>query len=373
MNIEMPETMTPDTTAPDAPAPTVTPPLVRPIIVRRPNRPRFSEMSLQDLCDWNHQRRETQSGAAALPAGPSAPKPRATQAEIEKWVNGFVASGGMSAENAESLLARMALNQPRRSAGPAALSEADQARQRLAALNLALLKAGIPEALWGLRINANPFLTENGHEFVWAADDGLNRRAFVECRKLAARWKPGEKGLTLRSPSVGVGKTLFAYATLVYITAHHVGRDGKGRARCQAVSAKGLLDLLRSSFGATWEKNPGVQSTEAVRQKYLVVPDVLLIDDLGKENVRGGEAGEWARAELLDLLDYRMEKRLTTILTTNLTDADTLHRYGAAFVSRMLGRSPVVEMSGPDYRLLQGEGGEADPFAYDGEFQGGAA
>ena len=297
--------------------------------------------------------------------GELVPVPRATQSQIEAWVNSFVASGGMSAENAEILLARMARGQANRRTEVVPSAET-QARSRRAALDLALLKAGIPEAFWGLRLNANPFLTETGMSYTLG--DAANRRAFVECRKLAARWKPGDKGLTLRSVSVGVGKTLLAYSVLVYATAHHVGRDGKGRARCQAVSAKALLDLLRSSFGATWEKNPGIQSTEAVRQKYQVVPDILLIDDLGKETVRGGEAGEWARAELLDLLDYRMDKRLTTIITTNLTNADTLLRYGAAFVSRMLGRSPLVEMSGPDYRLLRGEAQEADPFAYEGEF-----
>jgi len=326
-------------------------------------------MSFQDLCDWNHKRKETQS--APLTSGEFVPKPRATQSEIEAWVNSFVANGGMSAENAEALLARMALSQSHRPAHTAP-NEADQARQRRAALDMALLKAGIPEASWGVRLSVNPFCTEAGTPYTFA-DDNVNRRALAKCRRLACDWKPGAAGLTLSSPSVGVGKTLFAYAVLIYITAHHIGRAGTGRARCQAVSAKGLLDLLRSSFGATWEKNPGVQSTEAVRQKYQVVPDVLLIDDLGKENVRSGEAGEWARAELLDLLDYRMERKLTTLITTNLTEADTRTRYGAAFASRLLGRSPVVGMVGADFRLMQGEGGEADPFAYDGEFQGGAA
>ena len=337
---------------------------IRPILVRRPNRPKFSEMSMQDIFDWNHRRRET---LAAPPiTGPYMPPPPASQAELEAWVNGFVRTGGMSPESGEKLLAGMARSRVKRPPPPPPSPEIE-AKARRVALDAALLKADIPAAFWGLRLNVNPFQTEEGEAYIFDPDN-VNRRAFFACRLLARDWQPGAKGLTLRSPDVGVGKTLFAYAALIYITAHHTGRTGKGRARCQVVSGKVLLDLLRSSYGATWEKNPGVLSTEAVRQKYMNVPDVLLIDDLGKENVRTGEAGEWARAELLDLLDYRMEQRLTTIITTNLTEADTLTRYGSAFASRLLGRSPAVEMQGADFRLGQAASPDADPFAYEGEF-----
>ena len=356
------------------PATSSTAGFIRPILVRRPPRPKFSEMSMQDIFDWNHRRRET---LAAPPiTGPYMPPPPASQSELEAWVNGFVRTGGMSPESGEKLLAGMARSRVKRPPPPPPSHETEapetEAKARRVALDTALLKADIPAAFWGLRLNVNPFQTEEGEAYLFDPDN-VNRRAFFACRLLARDWQPGAKGLTLRSPDVGVGKTLFAYAALIYITAHHTGRTGKGcagksRARCQVVSGKALLDLLRSSYGATWEKNPGVLSTEAVRQKYMSVPDVLLIDDLGKENVRTGEAGEWARAELLDLLDYRMEHRLTTLITTNLTEADTLTRYGLAFASRLLGRSPAVEMQGADFRLGQAASPDADPFAYDGEF-----
>ena len=354
---------------PEMPSARPAAPSIRPIMVRRPDRPKFSEMSLQDIFDWNHRRRE--AVAAPPTTGPYVPPPPASQAEIEEWVNGFVRTGGMSPDAGEKILAGMARARAGQEA-PAPRSDASDAQARRAALDAALLKAGIPAAFWGLRLNVNPFLTETGAVYTFDADNA-NRRAFFACRLLARDWQPGAKGLTLRSPDVGVGKTLFAYAALIYIAAYHTGRAGTGRARCQVVSGKSLLDLLRSSYGATWEKNPGILSTEAVRQKYMSVPDVLLIDDLGKENVRSGEAGEWARAELLDLLDYRMEQRLTTIITTNLTEADTLTRYGAAFASRLLGRSPAVEMQGADFRLGQAARPEEDPFAYEGEFQKEAA
>jgi DNA replication protein DnaC len=333
----------------------------------RMNRPSFQDMSLQDLFDWHRNRGNDKPVAAKE----YVPGPPATQSEIESWVYGFVESGGMRPEGAAHLLGAIA----RSRAGQTGDAEADQtperiARQKRQALDMALLKAGLPESFWGVRLSENPFRNEAQAEYDFSLSaDHSAYRAFVACRKMAHAWEPGAAGMTIRSADVGVGKTLFAYAALIYITAHHKGRNGdgnrggEGRARCQAASAKHLLDLLRLSFGATWEKNPGVLSTEAVRQKYQVQPDVLLIDDLGKENVRSGESGEWARAELLDLLDYRMSNRLTTIITTNLTEADTLARYGAAFTSRLLGRSPAIEMHGPDYRMLPASENDYDPFA----------
>ena len=82
--------------------------------------------------------------------------------------------------------------------------------------------------------------------------------------------------------------------------------------------------------------------------KMKVTP-VLVIDDLGKE-----KKSEWTRQVLFDVINYRYEHLLPTIITTNLAsdnNFDALANYveGAVW-SRLCEMCNFVETKGTDYR-----------------------
>jgi len=280
-----------------------------------------------------------------------------TEEEFEAHVYEMAQSGAIRPEAADKLL------EARRRGGalrPEPAAAIDPEKTRRDARHKALLAARIPDAYWELRLDKTPFVTEAGQPF---DVQDYNRQAFVSMRRLAHGWHPGAPGLTLASPNVGAGKTLLAIAAAVYVASAKLNAKN-GPARACYVKAPGLLELYRRSYGATWANNPGVMSTEQVRQTFMVRPDVLVLDDLGAEAIKTDERGEWARERFFELLDYRLEHRLMTIVTTNLSAAALPARYGAPTVSRLLGRSPLVEIVGsPDYRQSAGPEDDTDPFA----------
>lgn len=294
------------------------------------------------------------------------PKPF-SQAAFEESLLGSVSAGVITAENADRLARRVAkMVAEGELPSDARLRQGREldAAQRRELLLRRLLDAGVPESYWNLRIDLNPFLTERGVPYVLHDSDGGTRQGFLAARRLAALWEPGARGFTLCSPGSGVGKTLLAAAVAVYVAALKTGKDGRRAASVRFVKSKTALDLWRESYGATWASNPGVLSTEQVKQALMVRPDVLVLDELGGEYVKPGEAGEWARQMLLEMIDYRIEHRLTTVITTNLVESEIDARYGRRFVSRLLGFSPVVMMGGPDFRQdAPSVIDESDPFA----------
>ncbi len=102
------------------------------------------------------------------------------------------------------------------------------------------------------------------------------------------------------------------------------------------VTAPDLLDYLRSSF------QPGAESYndtfERVRRANL-----LILDDLGVEN-----PSEWSKEKLFQLLNYRYNEKLPTVITTN-TDIDLLD---PRLRSRMSDVNMVqhIPIDVPDYR-----------------------
>ena len=68
-------------------------------------------------------------------------------------------------------------------------------------------------------------------------------------------------------------------------------------------------------------------------------------------------------------LSYKFIHLWTGRYLRETTNADLVPWPGINFASRLLGRSPAVEMQGADFRLGQAARPEEDPFAYEGEFQ----
>ncbi|HOP66009.1 MAG TPA: primosomal protein DnaI, partial [Bacilli bacterium] len=105
-----------------------------------------------------------------------------------------------------------------------------------------------------------------------------------------------QKGLYLHG-SFGSGKTYLIIAMLNELA--------KKKVSIAAVYYPFLLRNLKESFSEDYKE----------RIDYLLNVDILLLDDLGAENVT-----PWARDEILGtILQYRMDNNLTTFFTSNLT------------------------------------------------------
>ena len=298
-----------------------------------------------------------------------APRPKATQEEMEREIYGLVNKGLLRPAAADRLIAGMAraasenaasgiISGPRSSALP--LSEEDSAWEKRLRFRQHLTNAGLHDRYWDLRIDHNPFLTDEGKPYDLQP---FNREAFGACRRLAHDWSPGAQGLTLQSVERGVSKTLLAAAACVYIIAQKTGKDGRSVPKVKFIRAGDLFGMFALSKGATWERNPGVASTEQVWQEMAVRPEVLVIDDLGTEPWTRGDDGEWVKAKFYALADFRYAQKLTTIITTQLDTEALTARFGGHVASRLLARSPMVSIIGsPDYRQ-DAVVDDSDPFA----------
>jgi DNA replication protein DnaC len=142
--------------------------------------------------------------------------------------------------------------------------------------------------------------------------------------------RPDQKWLILQG-TYGCGKTHLAAA---------IGNERLEQGDLVLfVTAPDLLDHLRGSYG------PGAESYDQTFDRVRQA-DVLILDDLGVEN-----PSEWAKEKLFQLLNYRYNERLSTVITTN-TDLDMLD---PRLRSRMLDIDVVrhAPITAPDYRSAQ--------------------
>lgn len=72
---------------------------------------------------------------------------------------------------------------------------------------------------------------------------------------------------------------------------------------------------------------------------------MLVIDDLGKER-----KSDWTQQILFDVINYRYEHMLPTIITSNLNDNDLMNYVGNATASRLNEMSVAIHTVGEDYR-----------------------
>lgn len=146
------------------------------------------------------------------------------------------------------------------------------------------------------------------------------------------------KGLYLEGPC-GTGKTHLAIAIALAIINTGV-----------PVICKTSIDIL-GDIKRCYERNSEV-TEEEVLEAYKTV-DLLIIDDLGKEQVT-----EWSVPVLYSILNERYEALLPTIITTNYNTTALAEKLSAkgdaetatAIISRFVESSKRVTMSWADYR-----------------------
>lgn len=74
--------------------------------------------------------------------------------------------------------------------------------------------------------------------------------------------------------------------------------------------------------------------------------DLLIIDDLGTELTNN-----LTESELFNVLNERMRRRLSTVISTNLSLHELAGRYSERITSRMFSSSQIAEISGEDIRM----------------------
>jgi DNA replication protein DnaC len=101
-----------------------------------------------------------------------------------------------------------------------------------------------------------------------------------------------------------------------------------------------LFHILRSRIGNDSEIS-FEETLEVVKKSRF-----LAIDDLGVE-----KDTEFVNEVLFSIIDYRYEKKLPTIITTNLTLDEIKKNLTERIVSRMLGSCEVIFLNGRDFRI----------------------
>ena len=166
-----------------------------------------------------------------------------------------------------------------------------------------------------------------------------------------------KRGFGLGSDT-GTGKTM-ALAAIV---------RGHTRHRRQAF-ARDLPRKVKAKPGAHFELGPTIVwltwpdtvntlrahaidgEAEAILERAEASP-LLVLDDLGRERIKGNYVDDWAASQLDRLVNHRYREELPTIWTTNLPEVALVGIYGMALVSRLTEDNPLVWMDGlPSMRI----------------------
>ena len=161
-------------------------------------------------------------------------------------------------------------------------------------------------------------------------DRALMENNLRKMQDYASNFRAGAKSLLLVG-GTGLGKTHLSTAvacavieggySVLYDTAHNI-----------------VFDFNYDQFKSKPEE-------ELRSEKYLSC-DLLLLDDLGTE-VQTKHTASY----LYNLINTRMNRGKSTIVSTNLTPNELLERYGDRLASRLFGEYELVLFRGKDIRL----------------------
>jgi DNA replication protein DnaC len=110
-----------------------------------------------------------------------------------------------------------------------------------------------------------------------------------------------------------------------------------------------LLDYLRDAFNPKRDWDESALSYEE-RFTTIKTAPVLILDDFGAESETA-----WANEKLYQLLNYRTDTALPTVITTNLKLEDFEERLHSRLANRLIGK--IVKNAAPDFRRAAGEEG----------------
>ena len=76
-------------------------------------------------------------------------------------------------------------------------------------------------------------------------------------------------------------------------------------------------------------------------QSLSLIP-LLVLDDLGRERIKGSYVEDWAASQLDLIVNQRYREQLPILWTTNVTEADLLSLYGGAMLRRLTADNPLI-------------------------------
>lgn len=131
------------------------------------------------------------------------------------------------------------------------------------------------------------------------------------------------------------------------------GNSGLGKTFISHCIAKELLDKGKSVIYQTAtdlidsiRRNKFNQNIQVNTLNYLYQCDLLIIDDLGTENLT-----EFANNELFNLLNKRLMDQKSNVISTNLSLKELQKRYSTRLTSRIIGNFTFLKFIGDDIRL----------------------
>ncbi len=139
------------------------------------------------------------------------------------------------------------------------------------------------------------------------------------CEDWVQAYRPGQRGLYIYG-RVGSGKTHLAVATILALREkYHMG--------CLFMTMTAFLDSIKAGF-----KDGSDHKTFELFQKA----PILVIDDLGEGRIdKNGMLSSWARERLFELINYRYEHILTTIVTSKYDLESLTHIVGEPISTRL--------------------------------------
>ena len=163
----------------------------------------------------------------------------------------------------------------------------------------------------------------------YSDDDYYTMKKILDfTRNYAETFTPGAKSIMM-SGSTGLGKTHLSLAV-----ADRVIRRGF------AVVYDSVINILDNIEDEHYSEHSR-ETLDAV-----LGADLLILDDLGTE-----QESKFFKSKIFNIIDTRINRRKSTIISTNLNFADISKRYDGRIVSRLSANYTQMQFSGKDVRL----------------------
>lgn len=152
----------------------------------------------------------------------------------------------------------------------------------------------------------------------------------------------------------GVGKTMALAALLREALTSLTRRNLEG---LQALPSKGAENERWWATGrlrwASWPERSAWMKGRVAYDAHREVEEwivrscetpLLVLDDLGRERLKGSYQEDYAAGHLDRIIDIRSRERLPIWWTSNLAPEELMAFYGSAMVSRLIGLAPATEL-----------------------------
>lgn len=160
----------------------------------------------------------------------------------------------------------------------------------------------------------------------------------LEVAKLLSSTEDRRFGILLTGYT-GTGKTAFANALRVVINSYNLIVDPEAVWKQRYIAGRYTAKTL-------WKR--GMKDPDALSE--IANSPAIMIDDLGEDAKEAVLFGN-VLTPMIDLFEYRYERRLFTIATTNLPPSELLAKYDERVASRLNEMMLVLKFTGQDYRI----------------------